>query len=154
MAKKTVTERTRSSASQVQEDGETARKVWLAGIGAYGRAISEAQESLSRFGAGTSKLFEELVRHGEEIEERFESRKRDLSQKVGNVGALSFQERVNDMREKLKRRVSGADDERLTEIEARLDRIERLLIAGSASPAPVKRKAVRRSASRATGSDE
>ena len=47
---------------------DTARKIWLAGIGAYGRAFSEVQEGLSKAGKSTSKVFDELVEKGEVLE--------------------------------------------------------------------------------------
>lgn len=145
MTRKDKTSPGPANASKAQEEGEIARKVWLAGVGAYGRAISEAQESLSRFGLGTSKMFDDLVRRGQEIEEGLESRRRDLSDKLGSSVGVPFQDRVNEMREKLKRHVVRGDDTRLAEIEARLARIEELLEGALPQASPPKRKSARAS---------
>ena len=48
--------------------GDTARKIWLAGIGAYGRAFSEASDQLSKVTKGGGKVFDDLVEKGEVIE--------------------------------------------------------------------------------------
>jgi hypothetical protein len=151
MAKKT--EKAGAKTSE-RDEGETGRKIWLAGIGAYGRAFSEAQGSLNRIGAETSKLFDDLVRRGEEIESHFESRRQDLADRVGDRSGISLQDRVKDMREKLKLRTPWAEDERLSAIEARLAKIESLLDVGADKPSPKKRKASGGSAGRGKRPDQ
>ena len=47
---------------------ETARRIWLAGIGAYGRAFTEAQEALKDVTGKGSEIFEDLVQKGQVIE--------------------------------------------------------------------------------------
>lgn len=146
MAKKTASKESRSAQRSVESENDIARKIWLAGIGAYGRAVSDAQDSLSRVGIETSKLFDDLVRRGEELEDTIESRGRELADRVRNAPALSFQERIKGMREKLKLRPSWTDDDRLSAIEERLDRIERQLDASPVAKASKNRTAKRRSA--------
>lgn len=146
MAKKTASKESRSVQRSVESENDIARKIWLAGIGAYGRAVSDAQDSLSRVGIETSKLFDDLVRRGEELEDTIESRGRELADRVRNAPALSFQERIKGMREKLKLRPSWTDDDRLSAIEERLDRIERQLDASPVAKASKNRTAKRRSA--------
>lgn len=140
--------------SQAEQEGEISRKIWLAGIGAYGRAIADAQDSLSKFGSGTSKFFEDLVKNGEKIEQRIDSQRHEMSARLES-STEAFQSRVKEMRDKLKRRVSWADDERLTDIETRLARIEALLDASPAAPSAAKRPAGRatRTAKNARGSE-
>jgi len=47
---------------------ETARRIWLAGIGAYGRAFTEAQGALKDVTGKSSEVFDDLVQKGEIIE--------------------------------------------------------------------------------------
>ncbi len=47
---------------------EFARNIWLAGVGAYGRAVDEAQSSLKKATPQPPKLFRELVKAGAALE--------------------------------------------------------------------------------------
>lgn len=121
---------------------DAARRIWLAGVGAYGRAFTEAQGSLAKVTEDTSRLFEELVAKGEAIEGAVEARGRELVKQAA-LPAASLDDRMRRMRERLKlgdapdeTRV-GALEARLAAIEAKLDRA----LAGkpaSAKKAPVK----------------
>ncbi len=122
--------------------GDMARKIWLAGIGAYGRAFSEAQESIAKVSDETSKYFEDLVERGEEIEDAVETRGREIAKQVTSSG-FSMEDRIKEMRERLKLGAVGGES-RLDAIEARLaaieDKLDRIIAAG----APQKRKAAKR----------
>ena len=48
---------------------EIAKNIWLAGVGAYGRAVDEAQDSLKKATPQPPKLFRDLVKAGTELEE-------------------------------------------------------------------------------------
>lgn len=50
-------------------DTDIARKIWLAGVGAYGRAYDEAQEAADKFAKSANQTFDELVAKGEKIED-------------------------------------------------------------------------------------
>ena len=67
--------------SPVDRAGDLARQIWLAGIGAYGQALDETQEQVTRrvakVGKETTKIFDDLV-----------SRGNDLEQRLGELGAL------------------------------------------------------------------
>ena len=118
---------------------DTARKIWLAGIGAYGRAFSDAQESLAKMSGDTSRVFDELVAKGEEIEETVEAHGRELAKRVA-PGSFSIDDRIKQMRARLQND-EEADDSRLAEIENRLSAIEEkldVLIASTAKPAAKK----------------
>ena len=47
---------------------ELSHKIWLAGVGAYGKAYDTALEGASVVNKQSAKVFEELVKRGEEIE--------------------------------------------------------------------------------------
>ncbi len=107
--------------------GETARRIWLAGIGAYGRAFTEAQEALKDVTGGTSRVFDDLVQKGEMIEMAVESKRKDLMDKAG-VPTFGMDERIQKMRSRLARGEDIASDignleERLDRLEAKLDQV-------------------------------
>ncbi|KCZ58094.1 hypothetical protein [Hyphomonas atlantica] len=53
---------------------EIAHKIWLAGVGAYGKAYDKAIESSKAFNKQSTELFEELVQQGQEIEKELQAR--------------------------------------------------------------------------------
>ena len=129
--------------------GDTARKIWLAGIGAYGRAFGEAQEQLSKVTKGGGKVFDDLAAKGEMIETMVSYKGKEIAkdamEKVSSVsGGLDMDDRIAKMRSRLKRADSGDDtdglEERLASVEAKLDEVLKLL-----KPAP-KKRAVSKSA--------
>jgi len=102
--------------SKVNQAEDLARKIWLAGIGAYGKGFDEAQGQYEKINTEATKLFNELVVKGEELEgdakEKFQSEKESVK---SNVEA-----RVADVRTKL-----GLDkdesDEKIEELSAKID---------------------------------
>jgi poly(hydroxyalkanoate) granule-associated protein len=44
------------------------RKIWLAGLGAYGKSFEEMQSQYEKFNSETTRLFEELVAKGKKLE--------------------------------------------------------------------------------------
>ena len=49
---------------------DIARKIWLAGVGAYDRISAETQGVVDKLASSASETFEELVKKGEEVEDR------------------------------------------------------------------------------------
>lgn len=127
------------------KSGDTARKIWLAGIGAYGRAFSEVQEGLSKASKGTSKVFDELVEKGEVLETIVTHKGKEAFDKVSDKMGDGFDmdERIAKMRARLKRGGDGDGDveDRLDAIEAKLDEVLKLLKPKKAAP---KKKAAPR----------
>lgn len=66
---------------------DMARKIWLAGVGAYGRMFAEAGDRVGKAAGSANELFEQLVARGEALEdvvrERLESN--ETTQKVAGV---------------------------------------------------------------------
>ncbi len=127
--------------TQGPRGGDMARKIWLAGIGAYGRAFSDAQESLAKVTDDSARMFDELVAKGEEIEDTVEERGREIAKRV-KAPASSIEERIKNMRARLNQS-EGAHVDKLDAIEYRLSAIEEkldLLLAETQKPAPTRRK--------------
>lgn len=129
-----MTERkNKPSKKQKSVSTDTARKIWLAGIGAYGRAFSEAQEGLSKVSKETGRVFDDLVQKGEVIETMVGYKSKEIAKdaldKVGggiDVENFDLDGRIAKMRARLKR--GGHEDiksveERLDIVEAKLDEI-------------------------------
>ena len=54
-----------------------AHKIWLAGVGAYGKAYDKAIANTKTFNKQSTELFEDLVKRGEEIEHDVRARVQD-----------------------------------------------------------------------------
>lgn len=101
--------------------GETARRIWLAGVGAYGRAFTEAQEALKDVTGKTSDVFDDLVQKGEFIESAVSSKRKDLMKKAG-VPSFDMEDRIAKMRSRLSRGEDSSAD--TSDLEARLDAMD------------------------------
>jgi len=102
MAAKKVTKVTIDAAAA--ED--VARKIWLAGVGAYGRMFAEAQDKVGKAAGTANELFEQLVARGEVLEDAVRERLEasDATKKVaGVIGKL--QDYRTEQRAALKARV-------------------------------------------------
>lgn len=51
-------------------DTDIARKIWLAGVGAYGRMYTETQGAVEKLATGANEAFDQLVAKGEEVEDK------------------------------------------------------------------------------------
>ena len=86
--------------SKTAKSPEMARKIWLPGIGAYGRAFSEAQGSLAKMSKDSGKLFDDLVAKGEAIEDTVEERSREIANRM-KAQEFSIDDRIKKMRARL-----------------------------------------------------
>ena len=75
-AKKTKTDKKPApeSGASTGADLDIARKIWLAGVGAYGRAFTEAKDSAEKLAQGATEAFDQLVAKGETIEDEVRDR--------------------------------------------------------------------------------
>ncbi len=64
----------KSAAIETGVDMDIARKIWLAGVGAYGRAYTEAQDAAEKLAHGASDAFDQLVAKGEQVEDSVRER--------------------------------------------------------------------------------
>lgn len=70
---------------------EIAKNIWLAGVGAYGRAVDEAQTNLKKATPSPPKLFRDLVKAGSALEEE--------ATEVRAAALSSVEERISQVRE-------------------------------------------------------
>lgn len=132
--------------SKNSPDKDTIRKIWLAGIGAYGRAYTEAKGAVDSFTGKSSEVFDELVQKGEMIETVGKFKANELVGKgKAAVEDIKPDFEIDDRIAKMRARLSGAMEKSEDRLAARVDRLEAKLDAildkleiGDA--APVKKK--------------
>lgn len=106
---------------QGNKAGELAKQVWLAGLGAYGKAFDEASGRYDKATKETPKLFRDLVAKGSKLEE--ETKEKLADSKIGQSSS-NLEQRIQKMRESMNfsfpTPVSSSDLER---VEAKLDKL-------------------------------
>lgn len=132
--------------------GEIAKNIWLAGVGAYGRAVDEAQGRLEKAGVEPPKLFRDLVKAGAALEEEA----RDAIE-AGQAARHSVEERINRVRENfnLQRPARGEDllavHEKLDRLSERIDALAAALASAGVTKPPRKKAKAGARASVAAG---
>jgi len=125
---------------------EIARNIWLAGVGAYGRAVDEAQGRLEKAGVETPKLFRELVKAGAALEDDARS-----ALSAGQDARSSVEERISRVRENFNLQRLGRGDElmalhdKIDRLTAKVDDLSNALdargVAAGNKKRPVRKKA-------------
>ena len=92
---------------------EVARKIWLAGVGAYGRVFQEAQGPIEKVNGAASEMLDEQDAKGEAVEDQVKATlaKNETATKVAAT-VTETTEKVKDYREK-----------RLTDLEERFEAV-------------------------------
>ncbi len=119
-----------------------AKHIWLAGLGAYGKAFEEVSGRYDKATRDSPKLFRELAAKGAKLEN--ETKEKLTKSKLGKSGA-SLEQRIQKMRDTMSfsfpHAVSHDDIER---IEAKLDNlikdIAKLSKVVGANSKPAKKK--------------
>ena len=119
------------SKDKKRSSAESARRIWLAGIGAYGRAFTEAQEAIKDVTGKGSEIFDELVQKGEMLETMGKVKGKEALEKT-QIPDFDIDDRIKAMRSRLARSgkapdVSDSYEDRLAAVEAKLDKILALL---------------------------
>lgn len=111
---------TNEEKSSIDRAGDLAKNVWLAGLGAYGKAFDEAKDVYEKASKETPKLFDELVKKGEELEA-------DTIDAINETKEKVSKGRFSDSLEERLHKVRGAfsfgsdNDADLVRIEDKLD---------------------------------
>lgn len=112
---------------------EIAKNIWLAGLGAYGKAFDEAQGRLDKATKEPPRLFKDLVEKGAVLEDEV----RDSLSTIRKTSASSVEERINKVRETFS--ITHRRSNELEEIHAKLDaltaKVDALTRAVAAKPA-------------------
>lgn len=78
-----------------------ARRIWLAGIGAYGQSVDSLQDGVDKVSSETKKLFDDLVERGESLEETTATK---LKQ------STDIDQRIKSLRDKIGLGTSDTDE--------------------------------------------
>lgn len=126
--------------SQLKEVSDMAKNIWLAGLGAYGRAFDEAQERYEQASKESPRLFNELVEKGRKLETQARSAIDDVTAKSKGT-ATSIEERINKVRANLG--LGGVSVEDFERLEKKVDALTKKINAMTSTPkkAPAKRAA-------------
>jgi len=138
------------------EDKDKIRKIWLAGIGAYGRAFTEAKGAVDSLSGKSSEVFEDLVQKGEMLEMVGKAKGKEVLGKA-KVPDFDFDidDRIKAMRSRLSRGaetpvIEGDFEARLSAVEAKLDKILALLEPKKAAPKKTRKKPVKKATTQRT----
>jgi len=140
-----------------KKDMDITRKVWLAGIGAYGRAIGDVQEAYAKMGKETSKVFDELVGRGEDLEDKAKHVAKNYTPKMAEETVRATVDTVSDRMDRMKAALglteaAAEQQDQITGIEARLDIMESkidAILAAVSQPKATKSKAKKPAARKA-----
>ncbi|MEP3654001.1 MAG: phasin family protein [Litorimonas sp.] len=116
--------------AKTPSDKDTIRKIWLAGIGAYGRAVTEAKGAVDTLAGKGSEVFDELVQKGEMLETVGKYKANELVGKgKAAVEDITPDFEIDDRIAKMRARLSGAAEKRDDRLAARVDQLEAKLDA-------------------------
>ena len=114
---------------------DMARKVWLAGLGAYGKSYDEVSGRIDAMSAETNSFFEELIAKGEKLEaqgkEKVESAKNDVVEKA------NIDSRIESVRTKLGLSDTN-NDQKIEELSAKVDALTQAVALLSAKSETTK----------------
>jgi polyhydroxyalkanoate synthesis regulator phasin len=124
--------------NSVEARESVAKKIWLAGLGAYGQGLDEAVEHYTKVNEKTSQLFSELVKKGTALEEVTRNKIED----VKTQSSESIDQRVAAVRQKLG--LGESEEEiRLNKLEAQValltEAVETLMNAKPGKKAAAKK---------------
>lgn len=134
-----------------RSSSDTARRIWLAGIGAYGRAYTEAKDAVKDVAGKGGGAFNELVQKGEMLETVGKAKGKEMLEKaqLPEFDMPDFDFDIDDRIKAMRERLSGGSknrpeaveyDDRLAIVEAKLDKILALLEPKK----PARKKPVKR----------
>ena len=101
---------------------EIAKNIWLAGVGAYGKAVEDAQGRLEK-AMEPPKLFRDLVKAGTALED-------DAREALESTAAAknSVEERINRVRENFHmQRPARIEDKKVDQLTRKVDKLSKAL---------------------------
>lgn len=127
--------------------GDLAKNIWLAGLGAYGKAFDEASERYEKVSKETTRLFDDLVIKGKNLEGETSEKITHTISDVKDKSSNSLDERITKVRQSL-----GfgefSKDSKLDELNAKVDaldaKMDKLLeLLGQAEKKPTRSRSAK-----------
>ena len=114
---------------------DMARKVWLAGLGAYGKGYEEVKGRFEALSTDSNKLFDELVIKGEKLETEGKDKVKEVQTKV--AAQTEIETRIETVRNKLG--LNNTDsDKKIEELSDKIDALTAAVAKLAAKPAVKK----------------
>mgnify|MGYP006117965487 CR=1 FL=1 len=131
-----------SSKNKIKETtdkaSDVAKNIWLAGLGAYGKAYDDAVSRVEQAGKDVPKLFEDLVKKGAHIEADSPPAENPLEK-----ARTDIEERIAKMRENLGfGKISGAGGD-LSKLEAKVDALTKTVASLSKELASLNKPVIK-----------
>ncbi len=123
---------------------EIAKNIWLAGVGAYGKAVEDAQDRMEKAGMEPPKLFRELVKAGSALEDEAKE-----ALETTTAARHSVEERINRVRENFHmQRPARIEDvvalsKKVDQLNRKVDRLSKALAEAGVSKSGRKAAAVK-----------
>lgn len=114
---------------------DMARKVWLAGLGAYGKGYEEVKGRIEALSSDSNKLFDELVVKGEKLESEGKDKVKEVTNKV--AAETEIESRIETVRTKLGLN-STDSDKKIEELSDKIDALTAAVAKLAAKPATKK----------------
>jgi polyhydroxyalkanoate synthesis regulator phasin len=114
---------------------EMARKVWLAGLGAYGKGYEEVKGRFEALSTDSNKLFDELVVKGEKLETEGKDKVKEVQTKVAEK--TEIETRIETVRTKLGFNNTDSD-KKIEELSDKIDALTAAVAKLAAKPAVKK----------------
>ena len=100
------------------EGMEIARKIWLAGVGAYGRVYQEAAGRVEKVTGAANEMFDQLVEKGEQVEDMVKS----------SIAKNETAHKVTDYVEKTTAQVKEVSETRINDLEERFETVRKTVM--------------------------
>ena len=126
--------------------GDVAKSIWLAGLGAYGKAFDEAVNQYGKVSKETSKMFDDLV----EVGRKLDSESHAKLSKAKTKTTATIEDRINKARGSVNLsalNMGGSDAAKIEELNSKIDVLSEKLDALLDSMAVKPKAAKTRSAS-------
>lgn len=117
MAKDTAKSLRDRTAEVEAQTRDVAQKIWLAGLGAYGKAYTEAAQNALKLNETTTELFEDLVKRGTEIDGEMKDR----------ISSFEPVQKANENLNKVTETATRMQKEQRERFEARMQRMRAAL---------------------------
>lgn len=97
---------------------EIARKIWLAGVGAYGRVYQEAAGRVEKVTGAANEMFDQLVEKGEQVEDLVRA----------SISKNETAGKVTDYVEKTTAQVKEVSEARINDLEERFETVRKTVM--------------------------
>ncbi len=111
-----------------EKAGDIAKNIWLAGLGAYGRAFDEAVAQYDKVSRDSSKLFDELVEKGRKLDGTNQSKLAKAKTKT----TATIEDRISKVRSSVNLSAftgGSSDKSKIEELNGKVDELSEKLDA-------------------------